>query len=512
MQPPGGARVRLSVRPLLISFALAALLAAPASASTVGVQGTTLSFTAANREANRVTVSLSGASIRVTDTGATPTAGAGCTLSGRTVSCPRAGLTDLVADLGDRGDRLGISRAVALRSRVRGASGNDALGGGGGPDELDGGGGRDTVSYSGRGDAIAVTLGGGADDGGPGEGDNLVSIEQLVGTAGNDVLTGGGAGERIDGFRGDDRIDGGGGSDALVGGQGQDALAGGDGNDVFVSLSAEDGRDAFQGGGGVDRVDYSARTRGNGVVAQPDGRPRSGERPGGGLAFTDPLPSPATLVSGENDLIQTDVENLRGTSFADVLAASLGGGRLEGLAGTDVLAGGPGGDDLQGGAGFDRILSRDARNDAIACGSETDRVHADANDRPAAACESVLRSFAVTLAAPPPPGRTLRADNAVDVRVSCPPQAAVRCVGAVRLQTVRQFRTSGGRLRPRALGAARFNVPSGPSADVRVVAGAAGRSVVEELGGATRVRLAARGRDDAGPARPAAARFILRAG
>jgi Ca2+-binding RTX toxin-like protein len=500
------------VRPLLILFALAVLIAAPAHASTAGVQGTTLTFTAANGESNRVTISLSGETIRVTDTGATPTAGAGCTLSGRTVSCPRTGLTDIVADLGDRNDRLGISRAVALRSRVRGASGNDTLGGGGGPDELDGGGGADTVSYAGRNDAVTVTLGGGADDGAPGEADNLVSIERLVGTASADALTGGGAGERLDGFRGDDRVDGGGGNDTLIGGQGLDALSGADGNDVFASLSAEDGRDVFQGGAGVDRVDYAARRRGNGVVAQPDGRPRSGERPGGGLAFTDPLPSLVTLISGENDLIQTDVENLRGTSFADVLAAPLGGGRLEGLAGTDVLAGGPGGDDLQGGAGFDRILSRDVRNDAIACGSETDRVHADASDRPNADCESVLRSFAVALLAPPPPARTLRAENAIDVRVSCPAQAAVRCVGAVRMETVRRFRTGAGRLRPRSLGAARFNVPAGMAADVRVQAGAAGRSVVEQLGGATRVRLAARGRDDAGPARPAAARFVLRAG
>ena len=497
----------MSVRPLLISFALTALLAAPASASTVGVQGTTLTFTASNGEANRVTVSLSGESIRVTDTGATPTAGAGCTLSSRTVSCPRAGLTDLVADLGDRNDRLGISRSVALRSRVRGASGDDALGGGGGPDELDGGGGRDTVSYSGRGDAIVVTLGGGADDGGPGERDNLVSIEQLVGTAGNDALTGGGAGERIDGFRGDDRIDGGAGGDVLIGGQGQDAVSGGDGNDVFGSLSVADGSDAFQGGGGVDRVDYSARRRGNGVVARPDGRPRSGERPGGGMAFTDPLPSLTTLVSGENDLIQTDVENLRGTSFADVLAAPLGGGRLEGLAGTDVLAGGPGGDDLQGGSGFDRILSRDARNDAIACGSETDRVHADANDRPNADCESVLRSFAVTLA---PLARTLGAERTVPVRVTCPPQAAVRCVGAVRAVTIRRLRTPGGRQRAAVLGAVRFNVPAGTAQDVALRVGDAGAAALERLGGSTRVRLAARGRDDAGAARPAAARLVLR--
>jgi len=400
---------------------------------------------------------------------------------------------------------MSIDRTVPLRSRVRGGTGNDRLGSGGGPDELDGGTGRDRVSYAGRTDAVVVTLIGGADDGAPGEGDNLIAIESLAGSRGYDVLVGGLAGERIEGGSGDDQIDGGPGHDTLVGGTGRDALAGADGNDVFLASRGTDGADVMNGGPGVDRMDYSARTRG--VAADADGRADDGARPGGPIRFTDPLPSLATYWAYEDDLVQPDVETLRGTALEDVLGASPAGGRLEGLAGTDVLSGLGGLDTFDGGPGFDRILSRDLRADRIGCGTEVDRVHADFSDRPSLDCESVLTSFAVALT---PLVRTLTPESTLPVRVACPPQAHVRCVGAVRAVTVRRLRNADGRLRTRVLGAARFNVPSGTGLDVTLTVDEAGRRVLEQLGGATRVRLAARGRDDAGPARPVAARFILR--
>jgi hypothetical protein len=86
----------------------------------------------------------------------------------------------------------------------------------------------------------------------------------------------------------------------------------------------------------------------------------------------------------------------------------------------------------------------------------------------------------------------------------------VRCVGALRLTTVRRLRASSGRVRAATLGAARFNAPAGTAVDVRVPITSAGRNALQRLGGATRVRLVARGRDEAGAARPRAARFILR--
>jgi Ca2+-binding RTX toxin-like protein len=483
----------------------AALLAAPAAhASTVGVQGTTLTVTGAARETNRFTVSQDSDEYRVTDSRAQPTAGAGCTLSGRTVACPRAGLTDLVADAGDRNDRIEVRRDVTLRGRLRGGTGNDALVGGGGPDELDGGSGRDVASYSSRTDPVTVTLGGGQPDGAPGEGDDVRSVEQLIGTGGSDDLTGNGSGERLEGRAGDDRVHGNGGNDTLIGGSGDDVVTGGTGNDVLLASSTRDGTDVLDGGDGTDRADYGPRAAG--VVVDPDGRADDGERPGGRLGFTGAVPAIAGLTSAEGDNVLPDVESVRGGRGDDVLAAGRSAGRIEGREGTDVVGGGPGDDLLDGGSGFDRLLGRDQNADELRCGTQTDRVFADARDQPNSDCEATSRSLAIGVA---PLQRSLD-DGALPIRVTCPAQAAVRCVGAMRLVTLRRLRTSGGRSRTVTLGSARISAPAGRSVDTRVTLTNAGRAALDRLGGATRVRVVPRGRDEAGAARRSSTRFVLR--
>ena len=478
-------------------------LPAVAGASTAGVQGGTLLVTGGGGERNRLAVSVSGSSLRVSDSGATLQPGAGCARSDRGVLCPAAGLTEIVADAGDRGDRVTLSRSVTLRSRLRGGTGDDTLVGGGGPDELDGGTGRDAVSYAGAPGSVAVTLAAGADDGLPGEGDSVLAVETIYGSSFGDALTGGGAGERLEGRGGGDRIDGAGGNDAIAGGSGADAMSGGLGNDVLVASSFDDGRDVLAGGAGSDRADYSRRA--GGVVADPDGRADDGALEGVRSA-TGLVPAIAGLASPEADMVLPDVESLRGGRGNDVLAGGASGGTIDGRAGTDVVAGGPGTDRLIGGAGFDRLLARDGRADRLDCGTQIDRVFTDTADRPGADCEQRSPSFAVLLAAVT---RTLAGDG-VRIRVTCPAQAARRCVGAVRLITVRRLRTPLGRTRPVTLGAARFNAPAGTPVEVDVRLTDEGRAALDRLGGATRVRVAARGRDEAGAARPAASRFILR--
>lgn len=486
------------MRAPLLTGLLLLVLAPAASAATVSVSGGTLTVAAGSGERNRVTVSRSGTSLRVADR-VTTRAGAGCRQSGGSVLCSATGLTDLVVTLGDQSDTLSVNRSIVLRGRLLGGSGDDTIAGGGGPDVIDGGSGRDTVSYASRVDPVNVTLAGGADDGAPGEGDDVVAIEVAHGGAGPDTLTGGAGADRLEGRGGDDQLDGAGGNDTLIGGTGHDAVSGGEGNDLLLASAGEDGRDVYLGGGGTDRVDYGPRT--SGVVVDADGRPDDGHRGGGDLAATGLVPAIALLRSDEQDTVMPDVESLRGGSGDDVLAAGPSGGTIEGMSGTDVLVGGPGTDRLDGGRGFDRLLARDGRQDALSCGSEVDRVFADAFDRPPSDCERVSSSFAVGLAAIT---RTV-AGGAVRVRVACPAQAAIRCVGAARVVTVRRV---GGKVV--TLGAARFNAAAGTSAEVTVPLGDAARATLARLGNATRVRIAARGRDEAGPARPAATRFILR--
>src|SRR5690606_29064228 len=88
---------------------------------------------------------------------------------------------------------------------------NDILIGGGGADTLDGGDGSDTASYVGSAFGVTVDLTAvGAQKGsGDEDGDTLISIENLTGSAKNDFLYGDG---------GDNVIEGGIGNDTLTGG------------------------------------------------------------------------------------------------------------------------------------------------------------------------------------------------------------------------------------------------------------------------------------------------------
>lgn len=68
----------------------------------------------------------------------------------------------------------------------------------------------------------------------------LFSTPQIIGTAGNDVLSGSPIDEIILGRAGDDQLSGAGGDDVLVGGAGRDVLNGGSGRDVFLYTAASD--------------------------------------------------------------------------------------------------------------------------------------------------------------------------------------------------------------------------------------------------------------------------------
>ena len=101
---------------------------------------------------------------------------------------------------------------------LAGNAGNDTLRGGAGNDLLDGGDGTDTASYidatSGATVSLAVAtaqaVGGGLGS------DTLTNIENLTGSAYNDVLTGNSGDNVLDGDAGDDTLNGGDGTDTAV--------------------------------------------------------------------------------------------------------------------------------------------------------------------------------------------------------------------------------------------------------------------------------------------------------
>lgn len=136
-----------------------------------------------------------------------------------------------------------------------GDAGPNTLQGGFGADLLNGGAGSDTASYDVIAlEAVAVNLGAGSASGGAAEGDELIGIENLIGSTLGDSLTGDSGDNTLDGRGGDDTLDGAAGNDRLVGGDGDDLQIGGSGDDVFIGGP---GDDTIQGGPGVDTLDYS---------------------------------------------------------------------------------------------------------------------------------------------------------------------------------------------------------------------------------------------------------------
>jgi Bacterial Ig domain/Cadherin domain/RTX calcium-binding nonapeptide repeat (4 copies)/Right handed beta helix region len=232
--------------------------------------------------------------------------------------------------------------------------------------------------------------------------------ETLVGTSGDDVICalggddvvrGRGGDDTLFGSMGNDRLEGGPGDDLLKGHWGTDRLSGGRGNDV---LHGGGNADVLSGGAGMDLADYGTRFRPVHVSI--------GRRANDG-------------VTGEDDEVRGDVEDVRGGSADDTFVGDGGPNRLYGRGGDDELKGGRGNDRLWGGAGVDRLDGRDNGRfeDALDCGpGRPDAAMADARDRVASDCENVRQ---------PQPGAGNRAPT--DVTLSNASVAENRPVGTV---------------------------------------------------------------------------------
>ena len=192
-------------------------------------------------------------------------------------------------------------------NHIRAAGGNDTLEGGAGADTLDGGTGIDRASYAGSASGVIINLATGIVSGGDANGDTLVSIEDVEGTAFDDQLTGNSQ---------DNLLLGGGGNDTLDGGAGADSLSGGLGNDLYIVDSAGD-MVVESTGQGTDEVRTALAAH--------------------------------TLADNVEILTYTGSGTFAGTGNSS--ANTITGG-----AGTDSLAGGGGNDTLDGGAGADTLV------------------------------------------------------------------------------------------------------------------------------------------------------------
>jgi Ca2+-binding RTX toxin-like protein len=173
----------------------------------------------------------------------------------------------------------------------------------------------------------------------------FVNIDNLVGTAGNDQLTG------------NDQAN---------------LLQGGAGNDTLIATA---GNDTLDGGAGVDVADFQALGTALGV----------------GLTATVAGPGESVASIGANTITLRQIESLIATDFADTITGSAandvivgmgGNDSLMGMAGNDTLVGGDGDDTLDGGEGDDSLLGGagtdslfgGAGNDILVGGAGADRL------------------------------------------------------------------------------------------------------------------------------------------
>jgi Ca2+-binding RTX toxin-like protein len=239
---------------------------------------------------------------------------------------------------------------------IFGLGGNDEIKGGGGADTLNGGSGTDTANYSDSAVGVVVSLLSGSGSGGTAQGDSLISIENLTGSAHDDLLVGDDGNNVLTGLEDADTLKGGGGSDTLYGDSGNDRLKGGG------------GADTLNGGSGVDTADYYGSSAGV-FVSLYDDIAAAGDAEGDELNSIENLNG-----SSHND-------DLWGNDGVNVIKGMNGNDTLKGYGGNDLLEGGDDQDTLYGMDGID-ILHGDNGNDNLFGGNQNDNLTGGAgNDK-----------------------------------------------------------------------------------------------------------------------------------
>jgi len=299
-----------------------------------------------------------------------------------------------------------------LSNKIYGLGGDDTLIGGGGDDLLNGGTGQDVADYEKGPGGIHADLSAATITGADGT-DTVRKIEDVRGTKYDDVLIGNGKSNVLEGENGDD---------VLIGGEKKDRLLGGFGDDYFEGGL---GADYMNGASGIDRVSYHLSP--NPVIVDLDNQSAIGEGRDILHSVDDVIGSPFddyirgdsnenyldgglgndTLIAvklydvlaggkGSDDLqgdhltwvtfdtaikgvnvdlaagtatgqgidTLTDIHNVIGSPYDDVLRGNtldnifigLGGNdRLIGDAGDDLFVGGRGDDEFVGGADWDSV-------------------------------------------------------------------------------------------------------------------------------------------------------------
>jgi len=249
------------------------------------------------------------------------------------IGCPFSGCagdnvrSDFEAVYGCRADDKIVGDADA--ETLSGGGGTDVLDGAGGDDTLlssdpgtqtfRGGDGSDTVSFASIDGPVYVRLDAFANDGANGQGSFVEgTVENVVGSPGDDAIIGDGGPNQLAGFGGPDEVRGGGGNDTILPGYGAGTSVGGSGSDT---LSYSDLA--------LDRTPLTFDLAAQAVS--------------GSSAFGEPV-----------DQTFSSVESFVGSKWADV---------FDGAAANDTFRGGLGADDILGRAGDDSLFGQGGNDD-----------------------------------------------------------------------------------------------------------------------------------------------------
>jgi Ca2+-binding RTX toxin-like protein len=277
---------------------------------------------------------------------------------------------------------------------INGGTGNDTVHYGGGQDTIDGGAGADSLSFAQWwSSSVQANLEQGAATLGSTQ-LQLANVENLIGTAYSDRLTGDIRPNVLEGGQGADTLDGGAGADTLIGGEGADQYHVRDVGDLVIEsdpwgmdtvlsyLPAYTLPEGVENGGimlaGV--ADLSGNALDNLLYAGAGDNLLDGGAGNDTVSYAEPGASTAAGVavslartvaqstggSGVDRLLH--IENLIGSAYADRLTGDAAANWLRGGGGNDTLLGGDGNDTLDGDAGDDSLIGG-AGDDLLRAGS-----------------------------------------------------------------------------------------------------------------------------------------------
>ncbi|MFN7128055.1 MAG: pilus assembly protein N-terminal domain-containing protein, partial [Brevundimonas sp.] len=237
----------------------------------------------------------------------------------------------IVVESGALGEAASVGKSVAIESAAgndtitatglatvafTGGAGDDLMAFGAGGGSFDGGAGTDTADFSNIASGVNVNLATGNVSSGPMVA-TLTGVENVIGSAFNDII------------RGDGNAN---------------LLQGGDGNDT---IAASGGNDTMDGGNGIDTASFGASTA---------------------AVFANLVLNTAFGAEVGNNVL-VSIENLTGGAGDDALVGNAGNNRLEGGAGNDTLTGGGGDDILVAGTGLDVLFGGSGNDTAVFAGS-----------------------------------------------------------------------------------------------------------------------------------------------